>query len=202
MAHQHQTRLILARHAESVANAELRIQGWSDDPLSPRGEEQAQQLARWLHQHEPSVTMLVASPLQRSRQTANALAHAPGLEVHIREGIRELGLGKLENAHDSTFAQALAEGNIETRYQFEPLPNFVERTIGTLYGLVAVNDGNTILVVAHGGVIGVAMAYWLDRDISRAWEVYGATLNTSLSELVFTHDHVELARFNETPHLE
>jgi broad specificity phosphatase PhoE len=39
------TRLILARHGETVANREFRYIGRRDDPLSEKGQEQARQLA-------------------------------------------------------------------------------------------------------------------------------------------------------------
>ncbi|MFI5269978.1 MAG: phosphoglycerate mutase family protein, partial [Chloroflexota bacterium] len=42
------TRLLIARHGETIDNAAGRWQGWSDSPLSPLGLAQAAALARRL----------------------------------------------------------------------------------------------------------------------------------------------------------
>ena len=44
--------ILLVRHGESEANAEGRLQGRLDYPLSERGRAQARQLARWLVQSQ------------------------------------------------------------------------------------------------------------------------------------------------------
>jgi broad specificity phosphatase PhoE len=201
MIHQRTTRLFLIRHAESVANAERRMQGWGDDPLSSRGEDQASRLAEWLRANNPQPHVLFASTLRRAYQTAVAVGDALRLPVQLRPGLREIGLGQLEDVDESFLLTALSVDNFEAVYQVETLVNFAERGIGTLAGLLATHDGKTLMVVAHGGIIGVALSYWLDRDIARTWSSYGNTHNTAITELVFG-EGVELIRYNDTPHLE
>ncbi|MDP2133361.1 MAG: histidine phosphatase family protein [Sulfuritalea sp.] len=41
--------------------------------LSPRGEKQAKQVARWLHLHLPQKRRVLVSPAERTQQTAHAL---------------------------------------------------------------------------------------------------------------------------------
>lgn len=201
MVHQQPTRLLLVRHAESVANAELRIQGWSDDPLSSRGEAQAQCLAYRLRDERVHADVLVASPLRRTYQTASTIGDALGLPVAVRNGLREIGLGSLENVHESQFMPAIEEADYEVKYGFETLSEFGERVLGTLYGLVAAYYGKTLLVVTHGGVIGIALAFWMERDFTRTWTGYGYAANASLTELVFG-ETMELVCFGDTCHLE
>lgn len=200
MSYQRPTRLLLVRHGESVANQEGRMQGWSDDPLSSGGEEQSSRLAAWLRANHPCIDLLVSSTLRRAHQTAERIGESLGLSVQTRHGLRELGLGQLEDVDEQFLDTALAGGQVEERYGVEPLPVFAERALGALFGLVAVHEGKTLLVVTHGGVIGVALAYWLDRDIRRTWIPHGFSHNTSLTELVFG-ERVTVAYTNRVDHL-
>jgi probable phosphoglycerate mutase len=62
----------LVRHGETQWNAERRIQGQSDSPLTPHGERQAWQVgerARTL-----GITHIIASDLGRTRRTAEIIA--------------------------------------------------------------------------------------------------------------------------------
>lgn len=199
MPQQQTTHLVLIRHAESVANANHIMQGWSDAPLSPQGEEQAMRLATWLHTNNPGARALFASPLKRAYTTARYVGEALGLPVQTREGLRELGLGQLEDSEASELDAALKYPDFETRYGVETLPVFGERVLGTLFGLLAVYEGSTLVVVAHGGVIGMALSYWLNHDISRTWTDY-YTENTAINELVFGEQQVEMVRYNQFDH--
>jgi len=64
-------RLILLRHGESTWNAQGRMQGTADPPLSAAGRAQARALAPLLDGLEPDA--VVTSDLRRARQTARAL---------------------------------------------------------------------------------------------------------------------------------
>jgi phosphohistidine phosphatase len=63
--------LILWRHAEAEEG-----DGTIPDKkrrLTARGEKQAKQVARWLHQHLPRKRKVLVSPAERTQQTAHAL---------------------------------------------------------------------------------------------------------------------------------
>ena len=63
--------LILWRHAEAEEGS-----GTVPDKkrrLTARGEKQAQQVARWLHQHLPRKSKVLVSPAERTQQTAHVL---------------------------------------------------------------------------------------------------------------------------------
>ena len=61
--------LILVRHGESTGNAEGRLLGRIDSPLTERGSAQARSLADAV----AGATRLISSPLARARDTAEAL---------------------------------------------------------------------------------------------------------------------------------
>jgi phosphohistidine phosphatase len=80
--------LILWRHAETEES-----DGTVPDKkrrLTARGERQAKQIARWLHQHLPHKRKVMVSPAERTQQTAHAL----DLPYEIEAGI---GLGASAN---------------------------------------------------------------------------------------------------------
>ena len=69
--------IYLVRHGETVWNAEGRMQGWQDSPLTSRGKAQAQTSARRLASLPtlPS-PRVISSPLGRAISTANIVLEA------------------------------------------------------------------------------------------------------------------------------
>lgn len=63
--------LLLWRHADARDAREGEPD--AERPLTPKGERQAQRMARWLNQHLPEGTRVLVSPTLRTRQTAQAL---------------------------------------------------------------------------------------------------------------------------------
>ena len=84
-----QTTVHLLRHGEVHNPAKIlygRLPGYR---LSDEGVAMAKRAADWFA--DKDVVHLVASPLERTQQTAQPLAEAKGLEVHIDERIIEAG---------------------------------------------------------------------------------------------------------------
>jgi broad specificity phosphatase PhoE len=88
-------RLLLIRHAESIANAEGRLQGQFDSPLSDEGREQARTLARRLRRAKWQVAAIYASDLSRAAETAEIVGRALGLPVTLDPRLREYDAGVL-----------------------------------------------------------------------------------------------------------
>ena len=91
----------MIRHGETAWNAEGRVQGQTDVPLSATGEAQARALVAALAGER--FAALYASDLARVRQTAAPAARALGLEVRLDAGLRERHYGKFETL---TYAEA------------------------------------------------------------------------------------------------
>ena len=85
--------LLLIRHGETAANAERRVQGHLDVPLSDRGLRESELLARRVA--EMTVAAIYSSPLQRARKTAVAIAGALSLEIEERDELMERDVGAL-----------------------------------------------------------------------------------------------------------
>ena len=111
--------LALVRHGESQYIVEGRFQGQAETPLSPTGRRQARLVAeRLARPHDPPALPLPAgpareivhSPLQRTRQTADAIAAATGIGPRADAGFLEIGQGEWEGLHrDEIGARYAAE---------------------------------------------------------------------------------------------
>lgn len=97
-------RLLLVRHGQTPSNLihalDTEMPGAE---LTPLGQQQAEGLVGRLA--DERIDALYASPLRRAQQTAAPLARERGLEVVVREGIRELRAGDLEMRDDSESVQ-------------------------------------------------------------------------------------------------
>ncbi|OXY90167.1 histidine phosphatase family protein [Streptomyces diastatochromogenes] len=88
-------RLLLVRHGETPSNLDhLLDTAVPGAGLTPLGEAQAAALPAALADED--IEALYASTLLRTRLTAAPLAAARGLEVTVRDGIREISAGDLE----------------------------------------------------------------------------------------------------------
>lgn len=83
--------LYCVRHGQSTFNAENRIQGQLDPPLSDLGRRQAEVMAEKLAQFP--IEAIYASPLDRAHSTAKPLAKALGLEIQTDDRLKEINVG-------------------------------------------------------------------------------------------------------------
>jgi glucosyl-3-phosphoglycerate phosphatase len=158
-------RLILVRHGESTWNAEERLQGQLDPPLSERGREQSRGLARVVNGVPDE--RVVCSDLGRARETADLMGLRPG---RFDERWREIDVGSWGGM---TAAEVDAEGDELTNWRGGPrrAPDgeswnaFAGRVAGALDELIAA--GGPWLVVCHGGCIRVAVAHITGADALR-----------------------------------
>lgn len=111
--------LLLIRHGESVANAEGRVAGHTDYPLSELGRAQAQQLADWLSASKLGWQQAYSSPLARALSTSRIVCEGTGQPAaEIDEDLAEISAGKLEG---------LTRAEVEERF-----PSFIDRKITDL----------------------------------------------------------------------
>jgi probable phosphoglycerate mutase len=183
------TKILLIRHGETPWNAERRLQGHLDIALNPEGERQARALAAALAGER--IDLVVASDLQRARQTADAVAASRGMPVRLDRGLRERCYGGFEG---------LLYAEIEQRFPHEfaawqrrdidaTLPpganrgesfrQFHARVVATILGWACSHPGKTLALVAHGGVLECAYrsALGLPLETPRDFKVHNASVN-------------------------
>ena len=92
--------IYLCRHGQTEWNRERRLQGQTEADLTPLGRLQAAAMANLLHDliaREPAADWrIVASPLRRARDTAQAIANRLGREVEFDDRLMELTVGEWE----------------------------------------------------------------------------------------------------------
>jgi ribonuclease H / adenosylcobalamin/alpha-ribazole phosphatase len=92
------TRLLLLRHGVTPLTGEKRFSGVGGDPdLTELGQAQARAAAERLAEARfGRIDAIVASPLQRTQQTAQQVSERVGLPVRTEPGLREMDFGRFE----------------------------------------------------------------------------------------------------------
>jgi len=94
------TTLLLVRHGQTAWNKDLHFRGRADLPLDETGLNQAGAVARRLAaEFQPAA--LLSSPLQRARQTAEAIARATQLNLQAEESLLDLDYGQFSGLSNS-----------------------------------------------------------------------------------------------------
>jgi len=99
--------IMLLRHGESEGNAQGRMQGRRDYPLSELGRDQAARAAAFIAGSGIPFTAVYSSPLARASQTAAIVAEA-GVrpEPVLDEDLPEIGAGSLEGMNEAEIRAA------------------------------------------------------------------------------------------------
>ena len=136
------TTLLLVRHGETDWNADGRLQGQTDRPLSDYGRRQARELAEELADEE--LEAIYSSDLTRARQTAEIVGERLGLPVALDPDLREKDWGTWEGL------TAVERDRVE--FVGESTEAHQERMLRALREISARHPGaRPVLVVTHGG---------------------------------------------------
>ena len=133
--------LLLVRHGETDWNAEGRLQGHTDRPLSDYGREQARRLAAELAGEE--FDAVYASDLARARETAEILGARLGLPVVVDADLREKNWGTWEGLTSVERDRVVFEG--------ESAEEHAARMLGALRRIAEHHPSGRVVVVTHGG---------------------------------------------------
>ena len=150
----------LVRHGETQWNAERRIQGQSDSPLTAKGEQQAVQVGERVRTY--GITHVIASDLGRTRRTAEIIADACGCCVTFDARLRELDMGVLEQRHldslsaeEEAWRRLVVNGTPDGRIpEGESMQELSERMRAGLNACLDLPAGSRPLLVSHGIALG------------------------------------------------
>ncbi len=167
------TQIYLVRHGQTGWNAEGRLCGSSDVPLSEEGFAQARRLANRLV--SVPLDAIYSSPLLRARQTAELIASLHGLPVILESALREVDYGDWEGLAVATVANQFPEQERlrrEDPLRFvppngEPMAAFAQRVIAAIQRLANSHPNQTVCVVAHQTVNRFILCWVLQMDFSR-----------------------------------
>ena len=164
--------MLLLRHAETAAPGQFHG-AESDVGLGPRGFEQAEAAAPGIAQSQPAA--IYSSGMLRARQTAAVIARTCSLAVVAVPELHERRMGSLSgmpmadgwDAYSAAM-NAWKAGDLDAAHEGgESFAQIRDRVIPAMELLTRRHAGETIVVVAHGVVIRVVLACWLDGGPSR-----------------------------------
>lgn len=151
--------VLLARHGEAAYEATT----WSDagGSLTRAGRSQAKALADRLHGRR--VAHVYSSTMARAVQTAEIAAAKLDVDVTTRIGLQEFSVGSfLEVERDTdpfvpTFGRWL-DGDLSARVDGgESGDEVLARACSVLEEIADTHPGETVLVVAHGGILSLVV---------------------------------------------
>lgn len=165
--------IYFVRHGESTFNLEKRFAGWSDCPLTAKGNEQAREVSQRIKEFK-KISKIVSSDLLRAYDTALAMGTTLNLPVTVDERLREVHLGDWEGLtmddlerESSELLETWFSDPTQFRYPGgESIADMLVRVEDSIE--THLKDCDTLLVVAHAGVIGNILAKWLVGDIRKS----------------------------------
>ncbi len=179
--------------------------GWTDSPLTPLGREQAERLARHVAGRY-HLDRIYSSPLQRARHTAEAVGRRAHLRPILSDDLKEIHFGEFESLTKEEIG-ARFPGMVERRdepfFEYpggESTEHFASRIRHAFRGIISDNEGKTVAVVAHGGVLGAYVSD-LQSGEPHLWRQF-IPRNCAITEVVVEDGATTLACFDEAGHLE
>ena len=202
-------KMLLIRHGQSVANAEGRLQGQLDSPLTDLGRNQARALGRRLVREGWVASAIYTSDLVRASETAQILSASLGAPVVCDDRLREYGVGVLTGLDWPEIKARFPEiwHGLEYGPTWTPIPGeegngpFCARLLAALAEIRSGHgDGQAVAIVSHGGSLGVMLAHLLGMEVKRPTPFWFG--NASLSVVEFRSRGAVLSRLNDTCHLD
>ncbi|MFJ9605533.1 bifunctional RNase H/acid phosphatase [Kitasatospora sp. NPDC101176] len=203
------TTFVLLRHGETALTPQKRFSGsgGTDPELSDRGRWQAERAAAALAARG-SVQAVVASPMRRTRQTAEIVAARLGLEVRYEDGLREVDFGdwegltfaEVQERYPDDLAAWLGSAKAKPTGSSESFTTLTHRAGVARDKIIARNPGRTVLVVSHVSPIKtlVRLALGAPPDSMYRMELSAAAL---CSVQYYADGNASLRLLNDTSHL-
>jgi probable phosphoglycerate mutase len=202
------TDLLLVRHGQSAPAREGEpfplVDGQGDPPLTELGREQGRAVGRRLG--GAGLAAVYVTTLQRTRQTAQPLLDATGLEARVEPDLREVHLGEWEGGLMRLYGRQghplAAQMGKEQRWSVIPGAEadevFAARIKAGIERIAAEHPDQAVAVFSHGGAIGMVLA--IASATTNPFTFNGCD-NTSISRLVVTPTRWIIRSFNDTAHL-
>ncbi|MCR1783343.1 bifunctional RNase H/acid phosphatase [Nocardioides carbamazepini] len=169
------TTIVLVRHGVTPHTTGRRFSGGlgGDNPaLSEEGRAQAAEVAAWLTELKESIDVVVASPVRRTRETADIVAAALGLTVEEEPAFAEMEFGEWDGL---SFAEVAERDQARMEAWFADMTaappggeSFVtvqQRVLAGLARLLETHAGRTVVLVSHVTPIKTLVAHALDAPL-------------------------------------
>lgn len=190
------TTIGIVRHGITEWNLLGIAQGSSNIPLNKTGREQAVALSERLAAEE-DWDLIIASDLMRARETAEIIGAKLGLSIsHFDTRLREMNGGEIEGTTEDERVEKWGTDWRSLDLGMETREAVAERATAALQDIVKDYPGKRVLVVSHGGLIGLTLKSLLPEQFKK-------TLldNTSITILENLEGAWQCPLYNCTRHL-
>ena len=201
------THLIITRHGYSEYNKTRMYTGQVDVALTDLGLRQAARTAEYVAETY-KIDTIYSSDLKRAMSTAIPLSEKLGIPVIKEPLIKEIYGGLWENKlmpeidklyHDdyqlykTTIGLARCTGG-------ESLAELQARALEGMKKIAEENDGKTVFVATHGGVLLTLISAWMGLPLSKMHETPPAT-NSSITEVTYDGGEFKIVKYSFDEHL-
>lgn len=165
-------KFIILRHGYSMGNKEKRFSGQMDVPLDNVGHAQAECTAKYISSNF-KVDSVYSSDLSRAYETALPVAKEFNLSVNKRTDLREVDVGEWEGKliedvkkeFPESFELYRTNPGLSAFDGGESYADVMERGRKAFAEIAKENEGKTVVVATHGGVIRTLRAAWTNTSL-------------------------------------
>lgn len=201
------TKMYIVRHCEAEGNVKRFFQGTTDTDISDTGEKQLEYLFERFTKEQ--IDCIYSSPLKRAVKTALAIKGTRDMNIIDCYDLRELSGGIIEGkpiVESFEKYPDLGDAWINHPQDFAPqggesMRSAYERAWKAVLNIAKENEGKTIAVATHGGVIRCLLCRLISGSIEELKNV-PINENTAVCLIEFDDDfNAELKYYNDHSHL-
>jgi probable phosphomutase (TIGR03848 family) len=194
------TSLVLVRHAVTAQTGPLLSGRAPGIDLSEDGEKQARDLGERMA--ALPIDVIYASPIERTTQTARAIAAPHALEVQCLDGVLEADYGEWTGQKISDLAKTDLWKVVQrspSRAVFpggEAMSMMQTRMVAAIEAVVAEHPGQLVVVVSHADPIKAAIAHYTGVHLDLFQRIVVSP--ASVTAFAFTAHGVAMLKCNDT----
>ena len=156
-------KLYIARHGQTTWNVDDLVCGRADVPLTELGHQQAQKLAQ--SALDKKIDVILCSPLERARHTAQPISDAIGVHIQIDDRLVEFDFGSFDGT--SRFGEEFVwlRAQMPTRFPGgESGFDLAYRVYGLLYEIKEKYADKNVLLVCHNCVSRMVRSFFMNMS--------------------------------------
>ena len=161
-------RAIITRHYKTIINASDEILGWGDSPRDKGWRADVEFVSTRLREQGINFDAVFSSDLERSRQTA--MFHSRLFGIHVinsTAALNEVNYGKLYKKKKKWVAEHYPLHKVDPDFVYpkgESFRQMQQRSVCYFLSLAKSYPEQTVLIVAHAGVIRGLVSHFLGLD--------------------------------------
>ncbi len=200
-------KFIFVRHGESKSNEGGKFAGSLNVPLSELGQKQAKAVCKYVLETY-KIDAIYSSPLSRAFDTVKGVGEALGLTVTPHDGLKEVHGGLWEGRSIEEIKEKYGKdyalwqtdiGNAQATGG-ENFTNVQKRALKTLDEIAKKEDGKTVLIGTHAGVIRCLQCRFQGLPVT-AMKHIPWVANTALTEADYDGENFYLLKYAFDGHL-